>query len=53
MIMAYPPGIPAVCPGERITREVIEYVLELKKEHAQIQGTEDPYVEYIRVLGQP
>ena len=53
MIMAYPPGIPAVCPGERITKEVIEYVLELKKEHAQIQGTEDPYVEYIRVLGQP
>jgi len=26
MIMAYPPGIPLVCPGEKITQEVIDYV---------------------------
>ena len=24
MLMAYPPGIPILCPGERITREVID-----------------------------
>ncbi len=52
MIMAYPPGIPAVCPGERITQEVVEYVKALKREHSQLQGTEDPYVDYIRVLGE-
>lgn len=52
MIMAYPPGIPAVCPGERITKEVVEYVQTLKREHSQLQGTEDPYVNYIRVLGE-
>jgi arginine decarboxylase len=50
MIMAYPPGIPLVCPGERITREIIEYVKILKTEHCQLQGTEDPQINHIRVL---
>jgi len=50
-IMAYPPGIPVVTPGERITKEMIEYVNRLKEEHSLLQGTQDPYVEYIKVLG--
>lgn len=52
MIMAYPPGIPAVCPGERITQDVVDYVNILKEEECQLQGTEDPYVNYIKVLGE-
>ncbi|MGE4282426.1 MAG: aminotransferase class I/II-fold pyridoxal phosphate-dependent enzyme [Clostridia bacterium] len=51
MIMAYPPGIPVICPGEKITKDIIEYVNILKEEHCQLQGTADPYVDYIRVLG--
>ncbi|NLM12124.1 MAG: aminotransferase class I/II-fold pyridoxal phosphate-dependent enzyme [Epulopiscium sp.] len=51
MIMAYPPGIPIICPGERITKDVIDYVKLLKEEECQMQGTADPYVNYIRVLG--
>lgn len=50
-IMTYPPGIPVVTPGERITREMIEYVKRLKEEQSLLQGTQDPYVEYIKVLG--
>lgn len=50
MIMAYPPGIPILCPGERITQEIIEYVRVLKQEHCQLQGTEDPYMNQIKVL---
>lgn len=50
-IMAYPPGIPVVTPGERISKEMIEYVKALKEEKSLLQGTEDPYVEYIKVLG--
>jgi lysine decarboxylase len=50
MIMAYPPGIPILCPGERITTEIIEYVRVLKQENCQLQGTEDPYMEQIKVL---
>ncbi len=49
-IMAYPPGIPLVCPGEIITREVIDYVLVLKQENADLQGTEDPTLENIKVI---
>lgn len=51
MIMAYPPGIPIICPGERISKDVIEYVKELKIESVMLQGTADPYVENIRILG--
>ncbi len=50
VIMAYPPGIPILCPGERITREVIDYVNVLKRENAEIQGTEDQAVKVIKVL---
>lgn len=51
MIMSYPPGIPIICMGERITREIVEYVKLLKHEKYQLQGTVDPYVDYVRVLG--
>ncbi|SCX79029.1 aminotransferase class I/II-fold pyridoxal phosphate-dependent enzyme [Alkaliphilus peptidifermentans] len=50
-IMAYPPGIPVVSPGERITKEMIEHILMLKEEETLVQGTEDPYTDYVRVLG--
>lgn len=50
MIMAYPPGIPIVCPGERITQEIIDYVNILKNEAAELQGTEDPEIKQIKVL---
>ena len=51
MIMAYPPGIPIVCMGELITKDMIEYIKILKCEMCQIQGTTDPYINYISVLG--
>jgi len=50
MIMAYPPGIPIICPGERVTREIIDYVNVLRNEQAILQGTEDPEVKQIKVL---
>ncbi|HBC95437.1 MAG TPA: arginine decarboxylase [Clostridium sp.] len=49
-LMAYPPGIPVLCPGEEITREIVDYVRELKSTGLSIQGTEDPEVEYIKVV---
>jgi arginine decarboxylase len=51
MIMAYPPGIPVICLGERITKDVIDYIKILKGEKCQLQGTSDPHVNYVRVLG--
>jgi len=50
MIMAYPPGIPIICPGEIITRDIIDEVIRLKKAGGILQGFEDTRLEYIRVI---
>lgn len=49
-LMAYPPGIPVLCPGEQITQEIVDYVQRLKDTGLYVQGTEDPEVEYIKVV---
>ena len=49
-LMAYPPGIPILCPGEVITEEIVKYVEDLKKTGLYVQGTEDPMVENILVV---
>lgn len=49
-LLAYPPGIPVLCPGERITYEIVSYVEEMKEAGLYVQGTEDPDVNYIKVL---
>lgn len=49
-LMAYPPGIPILCPGEVITQEIVDYVYELKRVGLYVQGTEDSEVEYIKVV---
>ena len=51
MIMAYPPGIPVICMGERMTQEIIDYIKLLKEQKCQMQGTADAYIDYIMVLG--
>jgi len=50
-IMAYPPGIPIITPGEMISKEIIEYIQFLKKQNSMLTGSQDPYVDYINVLG--
>ena len=42
MVMAYPPGIPVICMGERITQDIIDYIKLLKEQKCQMQGTADP-----------
>jgi arginine decarboxylase len=51
MIMAYPPGIPVICMGERITKDIIEYIQRLKEEDCHLQGTADQEINYLQVLG--
>ncbi len=50
MIMAYPPGIPIICPGERITKEVVDYIKILKESQCRLEGTEDPSANMIQVI---
>ena len=50
VVTPYPPGIPILCPGERITQETIEYLrLELRA-GVHIQGPVDKKLGTIRVL---
>ena len=49
-IAGYPPGIPALLPGERITAEVIDYLRELTAAGARLHGASDPSFATICVL---
>jgi arginine decarboxylase len=49
-IAGYPPGIPALLPGERITEEVIAYLRELTAAGARLHGAADPSFATVRVL---
>ncbi len=49
-IAGYPPGIPALLPGERITTEVIEYLRELVGAGARLHGASDPSFHTLYVL---
>lgn len=49
-VMCYPPGIPILAPGEIITNQIIEYINYAKEKGCSMQGTEDPYVEYLNVI---
>jgi len=48
--MAYPPGIPIICPGEIITEEIIHYIERLKETKTWLQGMKDPTLEQILVI---
>jgi lysine decarboxylase len=52
-IAGYPPGIPALLPGERITEEVVAYLRELTSAGARLHGAADPSFATVRVLIEP
>jgi lysine decarboxylase len=49
-IAGYPPGVPALLPGERVTGEVIAYLRELTSAGARLHGAADPTFATVRVL---
>lgn len=49
-IMCYPPGIPILAPGERITKEIIDYIKFAKEKGCFLTGTEDMNANNINVL---
>jgi lysine decarboxylase len=49
-IAGYPPGVPALLPGERVTAEVIAYLRELTSAGARLHGAADPIFQTVRVL---
>lgn len=49
-VMCYPPGIPILAPGEKITKEILEYIRYAKEKGCLVLGTEDMDVEFINVI---
>jgi lysine decarboxylase len=49
-IAGYPPGIPALLPGERVTEEVVAYLRELVRAGARLHGASDPGFRTLNVL---
>jgi len=49
-VMAYPPGIPVLAPGEVITREVVDYIKYAKEKGCVLMGPEDSKVNYLYVV---
>ena len=49
-VMCYPPGIPILAPGERITKEILDYILYAKEKGCSMTGPEDPDILNINVL---
>ena len=49
-VMCYPPGIPILAPGERITKDILKYISYAHEKGCQMTGPEDPKIEYLNVL---
>ena len=49
-VMAYPPGIPILAPGERITEQIIDYIVYSKEKGSLITGPEDMTIKNLNVL---
>lgn len=49
-VMCYPPGIPILAPGERITRPIIDYILYAKEKGCSMTGPEDARIERLNVI---
>ncbi len=49
-VMCYPPGIPILAPGERITDEIINYINYAKEKGCFMTGTQDMKIENINVV---
>ena len=49
-VMCYPPGIPILAPGERITQDILDYIRFAKEKGCNVTGCRDMNVEYLQVI---
>jgi len=49
-LMCYPPGIPILAPGERVTKEILDYIHYAKRKGCQITGPEDMSIRRLQVM---
>ena len=46
----YPPGIPVLIPGERITQEIVDFLSDLAHKDIRISGQETEELRTIKVV---
>lgn len=51
-VMCYPPGIPILAPGERVTRRALDYIAYAKEKGSQMSGTEDIDLKKLNVMAE-
>lgn len=49
-VMAYPPGIPILAPGELITEEIMEHIIYAKEKGCVMMGTKDIDMKFIEIM---
>ena len=49
-VMCYPPGIPILAPGEKITQDILDYIAYAREKGCSLTGPEDPEIRNINVL---
>ena len=49
-VMCYPPGIPILAPGERVTDKILDYIRYAKEKGCQMTAPEDTKIERLNVL---
>jgi arginine decarboxylase len=49
-LAAYPPGIPNVLPGERLTEPTLDYIQSTLAQGGSLRGASDRKLETIRVV---
>jgi arginine decarboxylase len=49
-LAAYPPGVPNVLPGERLTRETLDYIADSVAHGGMVRGASDRSLATIRVV---
>lgn len=49
-VMCYPPGIPILAPGERITSQILDYIEYARSKGCSLTGPEDLAIENINIV---
>lgn len=51
-VMCYPPGIPILAPGERITQDILDYIEYAREKGCSLTGTQDVDINNIYIVAQ-
>ena len=52
-IMFYPPGIPILAPGDRVSAEAVSYIRAMQRIGCKVVGPEDASLKALNVLAEP